>query len=239
MMKLKNMARLAVLAGTFAAGQASAQAATPAPAPAASSVPGWDAFIESLRTLPDRMLARLPESMRSDPQVRQEIARLALEAIASQTLDAVGADPDHPQFLPSIGQVLNIGQPNADTIYRGAKIAPGGTYRLRGERGSLRMAVIAETGPRPAQIPGSSMPNLGPPRPVHDLNALPVDAHGRYDVILSPVKPKGYDGAWWELNPTSNNLLLRLVSSDWAGEREPTIAIERLDRPVERPRPSA
>ncbi|MBW8783059.1 MAG: hypothetical protein JF593_00200, partial [Novosphingobium sp.] len=163
----------------------------------------------------------------------------ALEAITSQTLDAVGADPDHPQFLPSIGQVLNIGQPNADTIYRGAKIAPGGTYRLRGERGSLRMAVIAETGPRPAQIPGSSMPNLGPPRPVHDLNALPVDAHGRYDVILSPVKPKGYDGAWWELNPTSNNLLLRLVSSDWAGEREPTIAIERLDRPVERPRPSA
>ena len=48
-----------------------------------STVPGWDALIEKLRDLPDRMLARLPEPLRSDPQIQQEAARVALEAIAS------------------------------------------------------------------------------------------------------------------------------------------------------------
>jgi hypothetical protein len=41
------------------------------------------------------------------------------------------------------------------------------------------------------------------------------------------------------LQPAANRLLLRLVSSDWGRERDPTLAIERLDRPPERPRPSA
>jgi hypothetical protein len=204
-----------------------------------AAVPGWDALIDSLRDLPDRMLAKLPEAQRTDPQVQQEVALLALQAVASQTLDAVGADGDHPQFLPTIGEVLNIGQPNADTVYKGAKLTPGGSYRLRGRRGSVRMAVIAETGPRPAQVPGQTAPNLGPPREVHDINALPVDAAGRFDVILSPERPAGYTGPWWKLSPTTNNLLMRLVSSDWANEQEPTVAIERIDAPVERPRRSA
>ena len=46
--------------------------------------------------------------------------------------------------------------------------------------------------------------NLGAPRPVHDLNTLKVDAEGRYDVILSPTRPAGYTGDWWQLNPTTN-----------------------------------
>ena len=49
----------------------------PAPAQAGGSVPGWGEFMESLATLPDRMLARLPEPIRTDPQVRQEAARPA------------------------------------------------------------------------------------------------------------------------------------------------------------------
>ncbi|MEY4720397.1 MAG: hypothetical protein RIQ46_122, partial [Pseudomonadota bacterium] len=100
---------------------ARAQAATPADS---SPVPGWGDLIESLRTLPERMLARLPEDQRADPQVRQEVARLALESMASSAIAAIGADGDHPQFLPAIGQVLNVGQPNADTIYRSAVITP-------------------------------------------------------------------------------------------------------------------
>lgn len=101
---------------------------------AESSIAGWDEFIESLRTLPDRMLSKLPPEKRSDPQLRQEVARLALESIASTTIEAIGGDGDCPAFLPSIGQLLNIGQPNADTIYRSARITPGGSYRIRGAR---------------------------------------------------------------------------------------------------------
>ena len=232
----------AVCGALFAFGvatiSADAQPAREAPV-AQSSVPGWDALINSLQALPDRMLNKLPETMRSDPQVRQEVARVALAAVASQSIDALGSDGDRPQFLPSIGQIFNIGQPNADTVYKTAKVTPGGAYRLRGERGSMRMAVIAEIGPRPIQDPQSTTPSLGPPRTIHDLNHFPVDAAGRFDVILSPERPSGWTGAWRRLDPTTNALMMRLVSSDWRAEREPTVAIERIDRRPEKPRAAA
>lgn len=46
-------------------------------------VAGWSELIESLRSLPDQMLAKLPESMRTDPQIQQEVGRLALESLTS------------------------------------------------------------------------------------------------------------------------------------------------------------
>ena len=196
-----------------------------------STVPGWTEFVESLRTLPDRMLAKLPEDMRGNPQVRQEVARLALESLASQTLSAIGQDGDHPQFLPSIGQVLNVGQPNADTIYRSAAITPGGSYRIRGVRGTLNHTVLAQVVPQNAQGGGA--------RAHLHLSELKVDDQGRFDVLLSPAKPEGYAGDWWELNPAAQMLMLRMVSGDWADEKSPTLAIERVDKPVERARPSA
>jgi hypothetical protein len=200
------------------------------------AIAGWDELIESLRTLPDRMLAKLPEHRRADPQVQQEVARLALEALACSTIDALGSDADHPVFLAQIGQVINVGQPNADTIYRMARVSPDGVYRLRGVRGTLRMFDIAQSPPAPGE-PGYK-PERGS-RISHDCNALRVDEQGRFDLILSPERPAGYAGDWWKLEPTTNKLLLRMVSSDWEHERSPTISIERVDVPVTRPRPSA
>ena len=216
-----------------------AKAAPPPPAdpPASGAVPGWTDFLDGLRDLPDRILARLPEEQRNDPQIRQEVGRLALSAVAAATLDALAGDPDHPVFLPQINNYITTGQPNADTNYRSAKIAPGGVYRLRGRRGSMNQARVAEAGPRPKQVEGTV--NLGKPRPVHDLNTLKIDAEGRYDVILSPTRPDGYTGDWWPLDPTSNMLLVRMVGSEWGKEVEPTLSIERLDIPATRPRPAA
>src|SRR5580698_4712268 len=105
-------------------------------------VAGWEAFIESARNLPSRMLDKLPPSMRMDAQVQQEVGRLALEAITAGALDALACDGDYPAFVPQIGQVLNVGQPNADTIYRMARLTPGGSYRIRGFRGTLPICKI-------------------------------------------------------------------------------------------------
>ncbi len=206
----------------------------PAPQSKIAPVPGWTEFLDGLRDLPERILARLPEAQQSDPQLRQEAARLALSAVTAGAIDALASDPDHPVFVPQISNYITLGQPNADTNYRSAKIAPGGTYRLRGRRGNMNQAVIAQAGPRPKQVEGSV--NLGAPRPVHDINKLNVDANGRYDVILSPARPEGYAGDWWELDPTSNALLVRMVGSDWNTEVEPSLSIERIDIPAPRPR---
>jgi len=200
-------------------------------APASSGVAGWAEFVESLRTLPDRMLAKLPPEMRSDPQVQQEIGRLALEAVASQTLSAIGQDGNAPQFLPTLGQVLNVGQPNADTVYRSAVIAPGGSYRIRGQRGTLNHTVLAQMIP-PGTPGGSERPHL-------HLSTLKADADGRFDLLVSPVKPDGYTGDWWKLNPVSGMLMVRMVSGDWAKEQSPSLSIERVDTPMGRQRPPA
>lgn len=199
--------------------------------PAAGSVPGWGELVESLRTLPDRMLAKLPPAMQADPQVRQEVGRLALEALASQSLTAIGGDGDAPQFLPSIGQVLNVGQPNADTIYRSATLTPGGSYRIRGQRGTLNHTVMAQLVPQGQPGAGS--------RAHLRLGDLKADKDGRFDLLLSAAKPDGYSGDWWQLNSAATTLMLRMVSSDWANEKSPTLSIERVDKPVARPRPAA
>jgi len=196
-----------------------------------SSILGWDEFVETLRTLPDRMLAKLPKARREDPRIRQEIARLAQEVLASCTIDAIGGDGDFPAFLPSIGMVLNTGQPNADTIYRSARICPGGSYRLRGKRGSLNQVKIGQVVPRNAET--------GSGRAYLDVNELRVDGEGMFDVLISPTRPEGHSGDWWELGPSANKLMLRMVSYDWANEESPTFSIERLDRPMGRRRPSA
>ena len=179
-----------------------------------------------------------PSPPAATPQIQQEIARLALSALASQTIEALAADGDHPNFTPSLNNYLTICQPNADTSYRSAQIAAGGVYRLRGRKGALKMVRIAQSGPPPKPA-ADGQPILGPHRIDHDLNALQEDANGNYDVILSVERPSGYTGDWWPLLPNSNRLLVRLVSSDWANEVAPSLSIERLDRPATRLRPSA
>jgi hypothetical protein len=208
---LKGTALLAIGAAMLPGWASKAAPPTPAEPPVPGAVPGWTDFLDGLRDLPERILARLPADQRNDPQIRQEVGRLALSAVAAATIDALAADPDHPVFLPQINNYITTGQPNADTNYRSAKIAPGGIYRLRGRRGSMNQASFAEVGPRPKQTEGTV--NLGKPRPVHDLNALKVDAEGRYDVLLSPTRPEDYTGDWWQLDPTSNMLLVRMVGS--------------------------
>lgn len=199
-------------------------------------VAGWNEFIEALRTLPERLLAKLPQFERTDPQVQQEVARLALESLSMAVIEGIGGDGDHPALLPNGNVVMNFPQPNADTIYRISRVTPGGTYRLRGQRGTLRLLNIGQIGPMPGE-PGAGLP--GSTRSFLDLNALHVDAQGRFDLILSPIRPARYSGDWWQLQPATTRLLLRMVSSDWSKERDPTISIERIDLPPQKPRPTA
>jgi len=224
---LKNagIASLVALAPT----QTLAESETPTSS-ASTEIAGWDEFTDRLKALGPKMLSLLPESMRDDPHIRQEVARLMLESVAAGAIGAISEDPDHPVFLPALNQTLNVGQPNADTTYKRATITPGGSYRLRGKLGNVRIAKIGQMGSNPKNP--AAVEILG----YDDLNSLTVDDKGNYDVILSPDRPQGYAGDWWKLNPQSNRLLLRMVSADWNTETDPTISIERLDAPATKPR---
>jgi hypothetical protein len=234
-MAISLTSRIAVaIALTTLGGKAWAQAPEAAVLPAnsaqANEIAEWGNLLDRLRELSGKMMARLPAEMQRDPQIQQEVARLMLESLAAGTIGAVSHDADRPVFLPSLNLTLNIGQPNADTIYKQARIAPGGTYRLRGRKGNVRIARIGQLGADPSTPARISV------RDYNDINTLPADADGSYHVILSPQRPAGYTGAWWRLDPQTSELLLRLVAADWGKERDPTISIERLDAPATKPR---
>lgn len=199
-----------------------------------NSIPGWKQWTSQLEQLDSQILSRLPERLRNDSQVRQEAGRLLLEAVASKSIAALGDDVDHPVFLPSINFYFNIGQPNADTTYRSAAIDAAGSYRIRGEIGSLRILRVGLFG----ALPTGSTLRLPVPT-YYDFKSLHLDASGHFDVLLSSERPAGYTGDWWQLKPNTSQLLLRQVAFDWKTERDPRISIERVDRPVEQPRPSA
>jgi hypothetical protein len=107
---------------------------------------------------------------------------------------------------------------------------------MRGQRGTLRLFDVAQSPPSPGE-PGFKAERGS--RVSHNCNALQVDQQGRFDVILSAEQPTGHVGDWWKLEPTTNKLLMRMVSSNWEQEQSPTVSIERLDVPAARPRPSA
>lgn len=195
-------------------------------------MPAWNRFIDGLRDLAPRMLEMLPEHLRDDAQTQQEIGRLLLGALATRSIDAIAPNGDHPMFLPALNVVLNVFQPNADTIYRQAVITPGGSYRLRGHKGSLSIAKLGMYGP---SAEGGSIRALG----FHDFASLPGEPDAAFDVILSPERPQGHAGDWWELDPNTSMLSLRQVAYDWTHERDPVFSIERIDVPAPRPRPAA
>lgn len=193
----------------------------------------WEQLLDDLRPLGERMRQRLPERLRNDPHVRQEAVRLLLAGLLRTTADAIAHDRAHPMFVPELNVILNIFQPNADTIYKSALIGKGGTYRISGERGGTRMMVLAQLGPDTLRT-GKHHPALD----TNDFNTLPLDGDGRFDVVISPEKPADWDGPWWPLHPECEKFMLRIVGCNWGDEREPRFGIDRLDAPAAKGRPS-
>lgn len=193
----------------------------------------WEQLLDDLRPLGEKMRARLPESLRNDPHVRQESVRLLLAALLRTTNDAIAHDRAHPMFVPELNVVQNIFQPNADTIYKSALIGRGGTYRIRGERGDVRMMIMAQMGPDTLRT-GKHHPTLK----INDFGTLALDGDGRFNVLISPERPEGWDGDWWALNPECEKFMVRIVGCAWGDEREPRFGIDRLDTPAAKGRPT-
>jgi hypothetical protein len=194
----------------------------------------WEGLIDQLRPLGAKMSERLPPRLRDDPLVQAESQRLLLAATMRAVADAIIGDRQHPIFVPELNVVLNIFQPNADTIYKSALIEPGGRYRIYGERGSIRSLRMAQLGPdtlRTGQHSAALLQN--------DFDTLKLDAQGCFDVVLSAEEPGSPGGDWWPLHPKAEKLMIRFVSCDWGVERDPRMGIDRLDAAPVRPRLSA
>lgn len=184
----------------------------------------WEMLLDHLRPLGDSMRARIPERLRSDRQIMAESMRLLLSGLSRASSDALVGSREHPMFVPELNIAQNIFQPNADTIYKSALIGKGGSYLLRGDRGTVRMVILAQMGPDTLRT-GQHHPLLGQ----IDFDDLNLGDDGSFEFLLSPERPEGFDGDWYPLHPQCEKLMVRVVSCDWGVEREPRFGITRLD----------
>jgi hypothetical protein len=191
---------------------------------AAGELMSWEQYVDQLKPLGRRLLDRLPETLRHDPHVVQEAWRLLLAGVARATTDAIVGDRRHPIFVPELHIAQNLFQPNADTVYKTAMIAGDGVYRLKGDRGTVRMFMLAQLGPDTIRTGKPSAALFQ-----YDFSTLTLDAEGRFDVIISQKRPDSYRGDWWELHPNAEKFMVRIVGCRWGEEREPSFGIDRLD----------
>jgi hypothetical protein len=149
-----------------------------------------------------------------------------LGSLMDTYLNRVSGEARHPTFVPCCGYFQHLGSPNPDTVYRRAPVDDSATYRLTGERGDAWQVTI---------MPFTEMMMGFTP---FDLTEVARGPDGRFDVLVSQERPAGYDGDWWPLEPGTASLWIRSVSDRWGEERDPRIAITRVDEPA-RGRPSS
>lgn len=203
----------------------------PTPPPSSANA-AWSALTERLAQAGVTIRAMLPPG--DEPVDEADMDRVLAMTFAQAYWMNFHADPATPEWLPFIGQLIPSGAINPDTLYYSARVDPDGVYRLSGERGTIRMLDFqlsqrqpgfeGQSGARTASIDGDS---------------LTLDAQGRFEVIVSRERPADVSGDWRPLPPETGAILMRQVSYDWEGERDARVAIERLDRPIMRPRPTA
>jgi len=111
------------------------------------------------------------------------------------------------------------GLDGADVKYQNAYLSPNGQYIFHGQLGSAEIFALQLV------RHGDNFAAFG------SLTAddLSTDDQGRFQVMISRIKPESWAGSWLEFDPEANALLVREYFRDWDKERPGTYWVERLD----------
>lgn len=194
-------------------------------APSATLKP-WSAYVDLLKPAAD-LVALTP--FPGDDQIRAELYRQLVMNIAQSYIWYFQSTPEHPDWMPFENSVFLL-QPNPDAIYHIAPVSGDGVYRITGYRGTNKVMGFAV---------GRGMFGTQDPKPGfnnYDADGLTLDADGRFEVIFSAERPKGWTGDWRHLDRQAGDIMIRQFSYDWGQDVEARFAIERLDKPALKPR---
>ena len=201
----------------------------------------WRAIIEKLMPMGRNLVAQLQDP--HDRQLRYELYRNTFSAIATGYLALANTSSDYPEFIPFCGiHQLNLLGPNPDWVYSMCPIDDTGTYRLYGYLGNaFRTMVQFGSGSFVTEGNGES---IGRTLVNYTVDEFPVDPDGAFSVIISAERPRDYSGEWRELPRGATYVVQRSFGIEWINQEQPLlndarIAIERLDRPAEKPRENA
>jgi hypothetical protein len=195
---------------------------------APGQLPSWEEQMRLLLPVGQQLIDNWGRSEYSEED-KQDQWVLGLAMLAGGYLGHVYMDPKRPVFVPYWNIALNQGGPNPDYIYNYTAIDPDGTYRISGFRGTTRFTEFSQTHRRVFH----QLEDARNPKPLtNDLDQLQLGPNGEFSVILSPERPEGHEGDWWQLGPDTQSIIVRRCSTAWRNEIDSRIAIERLD-PVE------
>jgi hypothetical protein len=189
-----------------------------------------------LEYLPDveKAVAELTNSWHpDDPQSRADIYRQTLCSLSYSYFAYFHADPEHPDWAPLWNPVYTL-QPNPDDIYLYSPIRGDLTYRVSGNRGTVKLMTFTV---RKGLV--GLIDDLSDMRHARDLDYRDLDiaADGGFEVIFSArPKPADHKGNWIQVHPEVDMVLVRYRSYDWENEVDPRISIECLDKVPAKPR---
>jgi hypothetical protein len=188
-----------------------------------AALPEWGDYI-ALLAKADSVLDLLVD--KTDPLARQEAHRLMFMALAAG-FHSTFVDPDHPDFVPTVTNVMNSIGVNPDFIYGAAAIRGDGVYRLSGRRGG-GVFVFFDVNAGSLGVLDEFGPSVG----FVDLDECSIAADGSFEFILSAQRPAGFTGDWFPLDPRARSIVMRCAYYNWGEEEEARVAIERVDRPI-------
>lgn len=182
----------------------------------------WAQFVESLKAVENTLSYVLGAD---DSWLRQEaIQQMAMSISQAYTLH-FSDDPQRPFFIPLLTPIIKSAAPNPDYMYRLAFIDDVGTYQVTGCRGTN---LFTQIGVGSGLVGVDDVP--GPPLLSIELDDdLTLAPDGSFSFIVSPERPAGYDGDWFQLDKGARTLNIREASYDWLNERDGIFAIVRLD----------
>jgi hypothetical protein len=183
----------------------------------------WDEYADVFRRLGD--LTALLEDP-DDPVLRAAAHRLIFLSLSSGYMTTF-ADPDRPDFVPSVSVIHKAVGTNPDFIYYHAPVDGARQYRITGNRGDglFLLMDIAAGGL-------GAMDELGPSLALIDFDTLDLGLDGGIDLLLSAEHPVDWSGDWRYLDPEAKTLAVRQASYNWGAGNDARLSIERLDRLV-------
>jgi hypothetical protein len=159
-----------------------------------------------------------------DPEYRADVYRQIMMQFSYGYFAFFHADPEHPDWAPLWNPVYTL-QPNPDDIYLYCPISIDHSYRLTGNRGTVKMLLINTQG----GLPGVGVTDsVGVSYADIDDSDLTLDADGNFDMLISAEKPAGHSGDWLQIKPGAQCLMTRYRSYDWLNEIDPVMSIECL-----------
>lgn len=194
-----------------------------------SVLPPWSQYVDLLKSADE--LVGLTFDPRSE-QLRAELYRQLVMNISLGYFLYFQSDADHPDWAPFLNSVFLL-QPNPDDTYFNAYLNSAGTYRIVGERGTVKLLTFSL-----GSVVMGMGETLGESLGYTDIDDLEIARDGTFELLLSRERPAGHKGNWVHLPSDAAYILVRQRSYDWGRERDARLAIERLDAPLLKPRPT-